>query len=380
MKKNEIKTYVRRMLEILAAYGYDKTFKRSMKTNKVVNKHLPGEDEWVRKWTIGGHKPNRVYYRLFSSYIGQSQNIVPQDICHNYVELILDPYRFVGYYADKNIFDKLLPNGYMPKTVLRKITDTYCDSDYKYINDFDDSKLSELTQGVSSDTLILKPTVGGMSGRGVELFKRENNGWFNFATHLRLNVNYLNSYEGGGNFILQEGIAQLPYMAQFNPTSVNTLRLSVYRSVKDNEAHITGAAMRIGKNGSVVDNACAGGAIIGIDALNGKLCKNLVDIAGHKVNEFNGIDFSVNDFTIPHWDNVIAFGKSICDYLPHCRLITLDICLDSSGTPKLLEFNVEAYNASVFQFTTGPAFGNFADEIIEYCKDKYKHLEHVLYL
>lgn len=381
MEKKEIKKYIRGVLELIAANKYNRTFKNSLISNNVPNRKLPGEDAWVEKWTIGGHKPNRVYYRLFAAYTGENINHVPQDICHNYIELILDPYRFVGYYADKNVFDKLLPSSYMPKTIVRKITDTYYDDKYQYVSDLDDSKLQILTQETSSDTLVLKPTVSGMSGRGVEVFRKENGEWKNILSKEKLSVAYLDNYSSGGaNFILQEGVKQHPYMAQFNPTSVNTLRLSVYRSVKDNKSHVTGAAMRIGRHGSVVDNACAGGAIIGISLKDGILNKSLVDISGHIIHTFNNIDFSKGDYRIPYWDKVIAFAESVCDCLPHCKLFALDICIDEDGNTKLLEFNVEAYNASVYQFTTGPAFGEYADEIIEYCKKKYKDLEHVLYL
>ena len=138
--------------------------------------------------------------------------------------------------------------------------------------------------------------------------------------------------------------------------------------------------MRIGRQGSVVDNACAGGAIVGLSLKEGILNKSLIDISGHIIYTFNNIDFSKGDYRIPYWDKVIAFAESVCDCLPHCRLFALDICIDEDGNTKLLEFNVEGYNASVFQFTTGPAFGDYADEIIEYCKKKYIDLEHVLYL
>ena len=54
-------------------------------------------------------------------------------------------------------------------------------------------------------------------------------------------------------------------MAQFNSTSVNTLRIVVYRSVTDNNLYVTNSILRIGLKDSVIDNAHAGGVFIGID-------------------------------------------------------------------------------------------------------------------
>ena len=44
------------------------------------------------------------------------------------------------------------------------------------------------------------------------------------------------------------------------------------------------------------------------------------------------------------------------------------------------EFNIEGYNPSIFQFTLSSAWGDYTDEIIEYCCEKLKTRERVLYL
>ena len=75
--------------------------------------------------------------------------------------------------------------------------------------------------------------------------------------------------------------------------------------------------MRIGGKGSVVDNAHAGGCYVGINQ-DGTFC--------HEV-------------------------------------------LDKDSNPHLIEFNCMYYSSWLFQYTTGPAFGPFTQEILEYCKD-----------
>ena len=183
----------------------------------------------------------------------------------------------------------------------------------------------------------------------------------------------------GRDFIIQEGVEQSECISQFNPSSVNTLRLSLYRSVKYNQCHITGAIMRIGSKGSVVDNAHAGGCYVGIHS-DGSFCKEVMDQFRVKRKLFNGIDFSIGSYVYPNWDKVIEFGKSVGQYVPHHRLIALDIVLDKNNNPHLIEFNIEAYSSWLFQYTIGTAFGKFTDEIIDYCKDNRADIEEILLL
>ena len=224
--------------------------------------------------------------------------------------------------------------------------------------------------------IIVKPSVDGISGIGVRMFVNENGTWIDTKTSQKLSVDSLDS--GGGNFIVQEAVKQHAYINQFCESSVNTLRLSLYKSIKDDKCHVTAAIMRIGKKGSVVDNAHAGGCYVGIHS-DGTFCHEVLDQYGRKSTVFNDIDFS-NNYRYPNWEKVIEFGESVGKYVPHHRLIALDIVLDEDGNPHLIEFNVLGYSTWLFQYTTNAAWGDYTDEILEYCTSRNKELEYILYL
>ena len=137
--------------------------------------------------------------------------------------------------------------------------------------------------------------------------------------------------------------------------------------------------MRIGGKGSVVDNAHAGGCYVGIHS-DGSFCKEVLDQFGVKRTVFNGIDFSLGSYVYPNWGKVIEFAKSVGKYVPHHRLIALDIVLDRDNEPHLIEFNIEAYSSWLFQYTIGTAFGEYTDEILDYCKENIADIEEILYL
>ena len=78
---------------------------------------------------------------------------------------------------------------------------------------------------------------------------------------------------------------------------------------------------------------------------------------------------------MPYYDKVIDFAKDVARHIPHHRLLALDIMLDENNNPRLIEFNVEKYSVWLFQFTTGGAFGEFTDEIIDYCAEHKKEIK-----
>ena len=95
-------------------------------------------------------------------------------------------------------------------------------------------------------------------------YSEVTNNWMQIGGRSLLSASFLSDI-CGDDIILQEALEQHSDIAKFNKSSINTLRLSVYRSIKDEVCHITGVIMRIGYSGSVVDNAHQGGCFVGID-------------------------------------------------------------------------------------------------------------------
>lgn len=239
---------------------FKKRYLKALSLNGILNQYVDGENEWLKKWRQLDPHITPLQYRLFSHYIGANINIVPEEISHFLIEPFLNSKSMAAYYSDKNMFDKILPSSYLPKTILRKINGTFYDPMYQYQEPTDDivNKLFDLS---GCERCIIKPSVGGESGKGVQLFQKSEMGWRNIKTNELLSAEYL-IHSVGDNIIVQKAVCQHDYINHFNKTSVNTLRLAVYRSVKDNQCHVLGAIMRIGAIGSVVDNAHMGGYLL----------------------------------------------------------------------------------------------------------------------
>lgn len=78
----------------------------------------------------------------------------------------------------------------------------------------------------------------------------------------------------GGKFLVQETINnQIQELNNIYSESINTIRLTTIIDPKTREVKILPPTLRVGANGSKVDNWAAGGLIIGIDQSNSRLHK-----------------------------------------------------------------------------------------------------------
>lgn len=314
---------------------------------------------------------DEVFYRWYSNFIGEDLNILPDDLMHNVIEPILNPMRFRGLYADKNMFDKLLKpyfkNFVTPRTLVRCINGGLYDERYFYI---DNTQASSIIQSSNASFLVAKPSIDSSSGNSVLFFRKKDDVFVLDKTNTILNIASL-SIMLGYNYIIQEGLVQSEEMKQFNPSSINTLRIATYKSVVNEKANVLNAVLRIGKAGASVDNLHAGGCMVGIDS-EGKLRSFCGDQYGNMFTEFNGISFDQRDFYIPNFEIVKGFAQQVAACIPHQRVLALDIMLDKDNQPKLIEYNNCAFSIWVFQQTIGTVFGDYTDEVVDYCKAHLK--------
>ena len=219
-----------------------------------------------------------------------------------------------------------------------------------------------------SKRLISKASIDENSARGIYFWERKGDGYIIKDGADMLCIDTLYKYYPNENYIIQEVAEQSDWMNHLCPTSVNTLRIHMYRSVKDNKPHLINAVVRIGKNGSLVDNAHAGGLWCGIKK-DGTLLDFVIDQYSNKQTIFNGIDFSKEYLQVPNWDKIETFCENVMLSLPHMRTLALDVMIDKNGVPKIIEYNTDKFSTYFYQLTTSSVFEEYTDEVIEYCKN-----------
>lgn len=337
---------------------------RRQHIKKVKSTKLNEYQKYYRQFKMKAPCIDYYFFAPFLSEYGKDPaRIIPESLVQNRVNPILNPIEYRAYYQDKNNFERILPPETLPETVLRKIRGKYYTKDYQLIENLNDEQLLKYVSTFKN--IIVKPSVDSSSGHGVNLFISQNGHFKHIYGSKELSVAYLEK-NYGDDIIIQKCMNQSPYLSLFNPTSINTIRVCIYRSVKDDDIKVLWHILRIGKNGSFVDNAHAGGVFIGINQ-DGKLDNHLLNQYGDKFSIYNDIDFSKNTYSIPNWNKVIEFSKSIGRSILHHRLIQLDVMLDTNNDPYLIEYNINAPGVWVALFTGQYVLADYSDEILEYC-------------
>ena len=190
--------------------------------------------------------------------------------------------------------------------------DYYC-RDVAYI---DSEKEQEFNAFISKhQKAIIKP-LDSSCGHGVKIIdSREAN-----FSELLSNVK--------GSFIIEELIEQVPEMAKFHPSSVNTIRVTTIRL--DDEVLIVHPFMRMGQHGNHVDNGGAGGIMCTIDAVTGKIIA-AADEYGHAFTVHPDSKETIIGFQIPRWDELIATAKELAKVVPENRYTGWDLALTQEG-------------------------------------------------
>ena len=347
---------------------YSSQFKRYLELHHFEDKKAPGEDAYIELWQSLSKKVEPYSYRFFSHFCGYTPRIVPEDIGHSIIEDVLCPSAYRGVYSDKNLFSLIIGKENLPRTLLYRINGGgLLDSEYR------PADKDILTYLDSVDSVILKPSVHTSSGQGIKKFTRKGDGFVSGDKGVALTKEYLMSYND--NFCVQEAVEQHPFMSMLCPSSVNTIRIGIYKSVKNDESIVTASILRVGKSGKYVDNAHSGGYFAGIDKRTGELSKYVMDQYGNKIEEWNGVNYAKNQLVIPNWDKVLSFARTIGDKILHHRLVALDIALDKNGDPVLIEYNVGQFSYWLFMYTNQEVFGEYTDEVIAYCKKQYPKLK-----
>lgn len=144
----------------------------------------------------------------------------------------------------------------------------------------------------------------------------------------------------GAEYLFQEIVEQHTDMKRLYPGSINTMRLVTVRSLKDNQLHIMPSILRVGSNGSYVDNTSQGGFAIGFDLKNGRLHE-----FGFQKPQFglksdkhpnSGIKFS--DFTIPFYQKAVEAALHFHSMLRDIQSVGWDIAIGPEG-PIFIEGN-----------------------------------------
>jgi hypothetical protein len=318
--------------------------------NKNYNKPCESEIETKHKqiWSVFRTNPDLTTLRISNNVSGVADpKIIPEDIFVADIEPSLITDKSVDYIGIKSFYNYWFPDDIFPKDLFHRLDGQYLSADLEAISFDEMEKISKrITYPV-----ILKPNKDTYGGMDINVV--------NSAEEL------LKLAKERENFVVQEKIQQHDFFKKFNPVGLNTIRVYVYRSVVDNKLHVLSTTLRMGKGGSL-DNESAGGIhclITPSGHLNGyavdKFCKKY-DKHPDTGYLFKGI--------IPNYDQLKKVALEIAGKVFFSHIIGLDICFDTKNQWRVIEVNTKGHTIRFSQYGGQSFFGEFTDEVIDYCK------------
>jgi len=319
----------------------------------------------TNKWNTLQKKINLNWFKVYSSVLKrEEENFIPEDIYYSIVEPILNNKILSKAYSDKNFYSMLYNKNLFPATIIRNIDGNYCDEEYNRI-DITEELLYKLLNNFSK--IIIKPSIDSGGGHNVIVFIKKGDQFF--GDNETLSTIYLKK-RFDKNYIIQNYLIQHSFFSDFNPTSLNTIRVFTYRSVKDNKIHILHTILRVGKAGSHVDNQASGGISINISS-EGLLNNFAIDKYGNKSYSVNGMELNGN-INVLYIDLIKKIALEIAARNIHHRLLGLDFTVDQNENVRLIEINNQNNEINFYQMNSGSLFGKFTDEVIGYCMQNKK--------
>jgi hypothetical protein len=139
------------------------------------------------------------------------------------------------------------------------------------------------------------------------------------------------------SYVIQKGIKQREDINLISSTSVDTLRCVT--QLIGEEAKLCVCVMRIGRNGSEVDNSSQGGLSVQVDTEKGYLYKYAtVELTGEVYDKHPDSGFVFENFMIEGWSHI---KQQILDYarsIPEAKELSWDVAITKEGI-EVIEIN-----------------------------------------
>ncbi len=298
-------------------------------------------------------KPYHCQYKIeflqyYCHFAGYSAYYLPDDVWYNIILPYYNNRTLAQQIDDKCLYDIFLRNLPMPLSVLKLIDGRMYDSDYNIITM---EKANSIMHDASAELadLIIKPSVATCGGEGIKRFS---------DLRLKSISDIKKEYP---NAIIQRIVKQADCLYRLNASSINTIRISSL-ILNDGTLVIPAAVMRMGANGSIVDNVCAGGIFVGVDIASGTLKKYGYSRKAERYERFLAHPNSkvvFENYEIQGFQKIIELIRNNARYLPKTRLLGWDFTLDANNEPVMIEVNIEDHELEMIQLTNGPYFSDY---------------------
>lgn len=196
-----------------------------------------------------------------------------------------------------------------------------------------DSDVENILKGISDDRIFVKKFTGGAAS-GISIFRKVKSGFYIDQDNEEVSAAMIRRKYAGNDYIFEKQIKQERTLSQFNPDTVNTIRVLTYKN------KIISATVRFGGKGEFVDNVSANGLAVSIDINSGCLGSYGLKMYSttEKFYEHPDSHIKFEHTVVEQWEQICKVIERTLDYLPYYKSVGFDIATTLEG-PVILEIN-----------------------------------------
>ena len=286
------------------------------------------------------------WHTFFYSLTGNFDvRYIPEDLMMTDIEGYLNDWSSAHGVDNKNNYQFYFSDVKQPQSVFHKMRGVWHLGDYRVCS------FEEAVESASQYKMIVtKYALDAGKGASLRFWKQKDG-----IDALRSLMNSLPADAVG-----QEFVSQHPKLAAFNPSSVNSVRIVTL--IFEEQIHVLAAYLRMGQDGALLDNVCAGGLCCSI-LPNGELRPFGYDKHAKRVSRHPaGIDFA--GFRVPGYANIVETAKKLHGRMGNFRIISWDFAVDENEQPIFIEMNLKYGAMEYHQLQNGPLFGDMTDRLL----------------
>lgn len=180
----------------------------------------------------------------------------------------------------------------------------------------------------NNETAVIKPRFDSL-GKGIKLIRKSE-----ISSLRKTFIELIDDYR---RFLMEGFIEPADEIRALNPDSVNTVRIIAYNNGETTS--IRSASMRIGRAGSFVDNAGAGGITVAIDRETGVIDSDGCDEKGFRYEKHPDTGITFKGYQLPDWDKALEVVYSVADKIEGAKYVGWDLACTSEHKWVIVEAN-----------------------------------------
>lgn len=307
---------------------------------------------------------NMDYFSIYNAIEADKSRLkyyIPDSFFYGFIdEWLTHPKRSTSV-DDKQLYPYLFSGVKSTEVVARKVGESYFDSEF---NPISIEKFIELCK--KEGEVVAKASISSYGGHAVKFWDASKESPEQLLAYIS-KPPYFYTQPYGTEYVIERVVKQHPVMASFNDSSINTIRIMTL--IYNGKFIPLSSVVRMGVNGSRVDNCSSGGIVAGINQ-DGSVKNVAYNANGYKFEEHpqTGI---FGGKVIPSYDKVLKAIETLAwRFSGISQLISWDIAINEEGEPVIIEMNISYGELDFHQYCNGPIFGELTEEILK--KFKYK--------